>query len=203
MTIAGPALGLLHSRYSFAKERNGRLWVAFIGGFGRIAVDPKPGTPVLDLVHREGQPGLGRQARALWFGTDGRRWIATNTGLTEWVIDSNGVSRFREHSVQDKFPHEAFLSMAEDNAGNLWIGTRRSGLLRMGSSRFQTFGASEGLQLGRDQLLLEAQSGQVSVFDIGGSGVRFTARKTGDGLQLIYRLCRSRRLPRRTCTDGD
>ena len=127
---------------------------------------------------------LGRQARALWFGTDGRRWIASNTGLTEWVVDSNGVSRFRQHSVQDKFPREAFLSMAEDNAGNLWIGTRRSGLLRMGSSRFQTFGASEGLQLGRDQLLLETRSGQVSVFDLGGKrsqvycqedGRRFTA----------------------------
>src|SRR5262249_49818669 len=145
---------------------NGRLWVAFKGGFGRIAIAPKPGTPVLDFVQTE-QPGLGRVVRALWFGTDGRRWIATESGLSEWVMDSNGVSRFREHPIQDRFPREAFLSIREDIAGNLWIGTRRSGLLHMGLSRFQAFGASEGLQLGMDQLLLEARSGQISVFDIG------------------------------------
>jgi signal transduction histidine kinase/ligand-binding sensor domain-containing protein len=156
---------------SFAKESNGRLWVAFKGGFGRIAIDPTPDTPALDAVH-SGQPGLGRELRALWFGTDGRRWIATNNGLREWIIDSNGVSQFREHTIQDKFPHEAFLSIAEDIAGNLWFGTRRSGLLRMAPSHFQTFGATEGLQLGRDQLLLETQSGQVSVFDIGGKRSR-------------------------------
>jgi hypothetical protein len=59
------------------------------------------------------------------------------------------------------------ISIDEDHAGNLWIGTRRSGLLRIGSSRFQTFAATEGLRLGRDQILLEAHSGQVSVFDVG------------------------------------
>lgn len=167
---------------SFAYDRNGRLWVAFNGGFGRIAMVPKPGAPVLDFVQTD-RPGLGR-VRALWFGTDGRRWIASETGLREWVIDSNGVSRFREHTVQDKFPREVFLSIGEDMAGNLWVGTRRSGLLRMGSSRLQTFGSSEGLQLGPDQLLLEVRSGQVAVFDVGGKrnqlyrqagGSRFTA----------------------------
>jgi len=65
---------------SFAEERNGRLWVAFHGGFGRIAIGPKPGTPVLDVVQTD-QAGLGREVRAIWFGTDGRRWIATNTRL--------------------------------------------------------------------------------------------------------------------------
>ncbi|MGH3452269.1 MAG: ligand-binding sensor domain-containing protein [Haloechinothrix sp.] len=134
---------------SFADERNGRLWVAFNSGFGRIAIDPKPGAPVLDFVQTD-QLGLGR-VRALWFGADGRRWIATETGLKEWVIDSNDASWFREHTIQDQFPQEAFLSIREDTAGNLWIGTRRSGLVRMGSSRFQTFGATEGLRLGGDQ----------------------------------------------------
>ncbi len=168
---------------SFAEERNGRLWVAFHSGFGRIAVDPKPRTPVLDLIHTT-QPGLGREARELWFGVDGRRWIATSMGLREWVITPNGVSRFREHTIQDKFPHEAVLCIREDIASNLWIGTRRSGLVRVGSSRFQTFGGTDGLQLGLDQLLIEEQSGQVSVFDVGGKrnqiyrqegGQRFTA----------------------------
>ena len=125
---------------------------------------------MLDLVQK--QPGLGRAVRALWFGTDGRRWITTESGLKEWVVDSNGVSRFREHTVQDRFPREAFLSIREDIAGNLWVGTRRSGLLQVGFPRFQTFGASEGLRLGLDQLLLESKSGQVSVLDTGGKRIQ-------------------------------
>ena len=151
---------------SFAQEGNGRLWVAFTNGIGRIAIDLKPGTPVLDFAQID-QSGLGR-VRALWFGTDGRRWIATESGLKEWVTDSNGVSRFREHAIRDKLTREAFLSIAEDIAGNVWVGTRRSGLLHVGSSRFETFGPIEGLQLGQDQVLLETRSGQVSVLDSGG-----------------------------------
>ena len=81
--------------------------------------------------------------------------------------------------MQDNFPRGAVLSMGEDIAGNLWIGTRRSGLLRMGSSRFQTFGATEGLQLGQDQLLLEAQSGQVSAFDVGGERTQVYRQEGG------------------------
>ena len=74
---------------SFAHERNGRLWVAFTNGIGRIVTEPKPGTPVLDFAQID-QSGLGR-VRALWFGADGRRWIATESGLKEWVRgqDSN------------------------------------------------------------------------------------------------------------------
>jgi signal transduction histidine kinase/ligand-binding sensor domain-containing protein len=151
--------------HSFAREGNGRLWVAFKGGFGRLATFPNPGTSVLDFALKD-QPGLGREVRALWFGTDGRRWIATESGLKEWVNDPNGGSHFLEHTIQDRFPREAFLSIQEDNAGNLWVGTRRSGLVHLGSSRFQTFGASEGLRLGLDQRLLDAKSGQVFVFDV-------------------------------------
>lgn len=150
---------------SFAQEANGRLWVAFKGGFGRIATHPKPGRPVLDLVQTELR-GLARAVRALWFGSDGRRWVATESGLFEWERDSRGVSHFRLFSVKDTFPREAFLCFGEDTAGNLWIGTRRSGIVQAGSSGFQTFGPDEGLHFGLDQLLLETRSGQLSVVDL-------------------------------------
>lgn len=175
---------------SFAEERNGRLWVAFTNGIGRIAIDPKPGTPVLDFVQTD-QPELGR-VRALWFGADGRRWIATNTGLKEWIMDSNRGSRFRDHTIQERFPHEAVLSIGEDHVGSLWIGTRRSGLAHIGASRFQSFGANEGLQLGRDQLLLEVRRGQVHIFDIGGKRNQVYRQEGGGGSLLFCPPCRIR-----------
>jgi signal transduction histidine kinase/ligand-binding sensor domain-containing protein len=179
-----PRVGIQLSTFvsSFSKERNGRLWAVFKGGFGRIAIDPKPGTRVLELVQTD-PSAFHYDLRALWFGTNGRRWIASNAGLTEWIVDSEHVSRFRELAIQSKFPREAVLSIAEDNTGNLWVGTRRSGLLRMGSSQFLTFGASEGLQLGRDQMLLELQSGQISVFDVGGK--RSQLYRQTDGQRFV------------------
>ncbi len=152
---------------SFARDKEGRLWAVFTGGFGRIAIDPAPGTTAFDLVRIDHQT-LGRELRGLWFGSDGRRWVATNIGLKEWLYNSGGAPEFVEHTIQDRFPREAVISLGEDVTGDLWVGTRRSGLIRLGASRFQSYGAHEGLQLGRDQILLESQSGEVVIFDVGG-----------------------------------
>jgi ligand-binding sensor domain-containing protein len=168
---------------SFSGDRNGRLWIAFKGGFGRISSDPEPGASVLDFVQRE-QPGLSHEDRALWFGSDGRRWVATESAFCEWITGPDGVSSFREHNIQEGLPREAFLSVHEDALGNLWVGTRRSGLVQVGPSRFHTIDVDEGLRFGLDQLLLQTKSGQVYVFDSGhktaqlyrwDGGRRFTA----------------------------
>jgi ligand-binding sensor domain-containing protein/signal transduction histidine kinase len=152
---------------SFAKDEDGRLWIGFKGGFGRIAIDPAPDTPVLDLVRTDDQGRLGREVRALWFARDGRRWVGTDNGLREWLADAKGGAQFAEHPMPDGVPDGAVLSLSEDIAGNLWIGTRRNGVLRAAGSEFLMFGASDGLHLGRDQTLILTRSGEAALFDIG------------------------------------
>ena len=150
-----------------AKDRDGRVWVVFKGGFGRIAMEPEQGSPVLDPAFTYETGLLGQGVGAIWFGMDGRRWIGTDIGLKEWITDANGVSRFHEHTMQDGLPGGAVLSIGEDAAGNLWIGTRRSGLLGTAWPAFHVFGASDGLTLRGDQALLPTQSGEVAIFDVG------------------------------------
>jgi ligand-binding sensor domain-containing protein/signal transduction histidine kinase len=152
---------------SFAKDGSGRLWVGFKGGFGRIAIDPAPDAQVLDLVRTDNHGRLGREVRALWFARDGRRWIGTDNGLREWLVDAKGVSQFAEHPLPGGVPDGTVLSLGEDIAGNLWIGTRRNGVLRAASSEFLMFGTSDGLKLGRDQTLIQTRSGEAALFDIG------------------------------------
>jgi len=152
---------------SFAKDGDGRLWIGFKGGFGRIAIDPAPDIPVLDLVRTDNHGRLGREVRALWFARDGRRWIGTDSGLREWLVDAKGGAQFAEHPMPYGVPDGAVLSLSEDIAGNLWIGTRRNGVLRAAASEFLMFGASDGLQLGRDQTLIQTRSGEAALFDIG------------------------------------
>ncbi|HEU4893509.1 MAG TPA: two-component regulator propeller domain-containing protein [Vicinamibacterales bacterium] len=151
---------------SLTTDREGRLWAGFTGGFGRIASDPGPAAPIFDLVRSDDTGRLGRQVRALWFGRDGRRWIGTDVGLREWLADAKGVSQFVEHPT-DGVPDGVVLSLCEDAAGNLWIGTRRNGLVRAAPSEFFMFGPADGLRLGRDQTLIPTQSGDVALFDIG------------------------------------
>ena len=160
---------------SFAKDRHGRVWVGFKGGFGRLATQPTPGM-VMDRICTDATGALGQEVRTIWFGRDGRRWIGTDIGLKEWIVDSNGTSRFHDHSMQVGLPDQV-LSIAEDVAGNLWIGTRRNGLLRAAWSPFEMFGAADGLTLGRDQAVLETQAGQISIFDVGDRRNRVYSRE--------------------------
>jgi ligand-binding sensor domain-containing protein/signal transduction histidine kinase len=156
-----------HFVAAFAHDREGRLWAGFKSGFGRLALAPVDNEPVLDRRWIDKTHARGQEIRTIWFGSDGRRWIGTDIGLSEWFLDANGVPTFPHETAPSRLPKEAVLSLAEDPAGHLWVGTRRSGLLRAGRTPFQTFGAEEGLDLGRDQAVFETRSGRIAVFDIG------------------------------------
>lgn len=152
---------------SFARDREGATWVGFRGGFGRLALEPAARGPVLDRIWTDRTGALGQEVRAIWFASDSRRWIGTDVGLREWLVDASGASRFRDEPIQRGMASQAVNAIAEDAAGNLWIGTRRNGLLRVEQSPFRNFGVTDGLHLGRDQTVLETKAGRIAVFDVG------------------------------------
>lgn len=142
-------------------NEKGRLWVGFRGGFGRIAEDwARLGTP-FDFVKTELNGLQGPDVRVIRFGTNGSNWLGTDGGLVGWTSDS-----FRAYTSQDGLPVEQIRSLAEDSGGNLWIGTRRRGLWRVSRSPFETFGPAQGLQLSKEQLLIETRSGQICILDL-------------------------------------
>ena len=152
---------------TFASDREGGLWAGFRGGFGRLRAEPAPGVSAWDRASTAATGVPGQEVRAIWFASDGRRWIGTDVGLNEWTIEPDGTLKVRAPAPQEDFPSETVLSIGEDAAGNLWIGSRRSGLFRTSASRFEVFGASDGLTLGRNQTVLQMQSGEIAVFDVG------------------------------------
>jgi ligand-binding sensor domain-containing protein/signal transduction histidine kinase len=161
---------------SFASDPEGRLWVGFRGGFGRLRAEVAPGASVWDRVSTAATGVPGQEVRVIWFASDGRRWIGTDVGLREWTIEPGGTLRVRADAPQEGFPSETVLSIGEDAAGNLWIGSRRSGLFRTAASRFEVFGASDGLAFGRNQTVLQLQSGEIAVFDVGSDRNRIFSR---------------------------
>jgi ligand-binding sensor domain-containing protein/signal transduction histidine kinase len=169
---------------SITVDQQGRLWVAFRSGFGRVAQEPERKKRLLDVMIAS-PAALGARVRGLWFDRDGRQWIATDAGLHEWSLDAFGRSSFRTPSAAEGLGSEAITALREGLDGSLWVGTRRSGLVNLAESLFETFTGEDGLRLTLDQVLLESPSGQMTVVDIGPSERRVFVHERGRSFRAV------------------
>ncbi len=144
------------------EDPGGGLWICTrLSGFGRMAgtignrlvLDPKFGL-------RDGLPD--RDVRTLWFGSDGRRWAGTSSGLVDW----SSASRLQILTAKDGLSDDSIYALMEDPAQNLWIGTRRGGVMRMGLPDWKTFGRADGLSLGHDEMIMNTRAGEVCIADL-------------------------------------
>jgi ligand-binding sensor domain-containing protein/signal transduction histidine kinase len=88
---------------------------------------------------------------------DGGLWFATENGLVR--VNDAGVHRFGEEAGLG-FPIRA---VAEDRAGNLWLGGRGSGLSRLELGGLVTYTEHEGLGARRVVSILEDRAGGLCV----------------------------------------
>ena len=56
---------------------------------------------------------------------NGNIWFATNNGISRWDRENNKWDTFLHNKLDDA---QAFLSLCEDNDGNIWAGTYSSGI---------------------------------------------------------------------------
>ena len=152
--------------FALARDPHGRLWAGFRGGFGRLSQNPQPNQPILDLARTAASDNGFIDARAMLIGPDSSFRIATESGLVEWVDYAASGCRFRRYTVAEGFKEEETHDLAMDSSGNLWIGTRRSGITCIGRTDFKTYARSEGLTPGDNPTLVETHDGNVCVFDI-------------------------------------
>ncbi len=116
-----------HIRSLYA-DRAGRLWIGTRRGLARWQDGKFRSWSTLD-----GLPSdlIG----ALCESRDGALWIGTR----------NGLSRFHNERFTNYETRDTVLSLHEDNAGNLWIGTLGSGLRRFRDGRFAAYTMKDGL----------------------------------------------------------
>ncbi|PYQ63081.1 MAG: hypothetical protein DMF53_11300 [Acidobacteria bacterium] len=77
---------------------------------------------------------------------DGRIWLATTAGLS--VLDG---SRLRTYTRRNGLLADELVALAEDRDGDLWVGTRSHGLMRLARDGFLTYaaaGETEGPDVG-------------------------------------------------------
>ena len=89
----------------------------------------------------------GEQAIALYRDVHGHLWVGTTKHVVELVLQKAAATRNPSEEfdevVKSTVP-DAISTMIGDNAGNLWIGTRRAGLWRL-SPEGRKLGASSGI----------------------------------------------------------
>jgi ligand-binding sensor domain-containing protein/signal transduction histidine kinase len=143
-------------------DRDGRVWIT--NGFGIIVYAPKEGdTDARSLAERAGQPltpGMPLHlpapghaiaitvpepspivhARTPYPGRDGVMWIPCYYGL---IRIANGRIDFFD--TNDGLPPLEITAVCEDPAGDIWIGTRGAGALRLARSGALTYNRAHGM----------------------------------------------------------
>ncbi|HSS47608.1 MAG TPA: two-component regulator propeller domain-containing protein [Thermoanaerobaculia bacterium] len=108
---------------------------------GRCSTSPwsLPETPgeVCRFDSRSGFAGVRRSGDMLQT-RDGRTWMTTTAGLS--VFDGQGL---RTYTRRNGLLPDDLTGLAEDRDGNLWVGTRSHGLMRLAHNGFVTYGVAE------------------------------------------------------------
>ena len=139
--------GLPNNRVaSLFVDREGSVWVGTNAGLMRFADTP--------FITIDSHHGLSDDyVRALLQSSDGGIYIGSSRGMDRWIGDE----------VQN-FPgleSDSVLSLAETRAGDIWIGTYSTGLLRWRDGRVQERLAPEqGLPSNQVRAILESRDGQ-------------------------------------------
>jgi ligand-binding sensor domain-containing protein/signal transduction histidine kinase len=106
---------------------------------------------------------------ALYRTADRRLWFGTYNGLV--VYDGQ---QFKTYTTAQGLSDNQIQTMVEDNAGNLWMGTRNSGAMRLALNGLVTFNQADGLNHTEIHNLIATPAGEVFAADATFSINRFS-----------------------------
>jgi signal transduction histidine kinase/ligand-binding sensor domain-containing protein len=132
-------------------------------------------------------------ALALFEDRAGRIWIGSHAGPISWQLRGapggapENAGEFQLHRLDEHRSGFEIRSMAEDQAGNLWVGTVAEGLFCLRSNRVDRYRAAEGLANPDARSLCCDSRGVVWIGTLGGGLFRLANGKmqgltTADGL---------------------
>jgi len=145
------------------EDRNGNIWVGTrYKGVYRYDVKSLPTSPSRSATAEQGRPdGFAKifqngrfdsytvlsiiqdKSGNIWFGTEAGEESKRETEGGVWRYDGEtlptGQAGFQNISKKDDLSHPAVWSILGDKSGNLWIGTRNTGLCRYDGKTFTSF----------------------------------------------------------------
>src|SRR5215510_1619083 len=147
------------------EDRRGNLWVGDrYGGLFLMVANPGLSRPVVARQYAI-KDGLGCvRMGALYEATDGRIWIGADCGLAELLPDGAGSDRRVSMALSGKeLTDPRVWSLAEDNHGNLWVGTA-NGAVKVARGGFTTYTEADGLGSRAVCSMMEIRPGELCVY---------------------------------------
>ncbi|MBX7221468.1 MAG: hypothetical protein K1Y36_16075 [Blastocatellia bacterium] len=136
--LLGPGKTYLAS--ALYKDRNGKLWVGYQEGI--LVLDPAQNAPVAP-VFALGPTGKtdSNEFRDIVQSFDGHLWVASINGLLEF----EGTTLLRTYTTENGLSDNVVFSVAQDTAGNIWLGTNAGGAQKISRNGFRTLKQVDGL----------------------------------------------------------
>jgi signal transduction histidine kinase/ligand-binding sensor domain-containing protein len=164
-------------------DQSGVLWIGMRGA-GLASFD---GSEFKAVTTADGLPG--KDVTALHEGADGSLLIGTRDGNVVRLdrdedTGENSLVRITSTSAPIRY-------VLEDNLGSLWIGTDRTGLVRLNDDRQESLSTGEGLPSDNIHSLMQDREGTLWIGTDGGGLVRLQNGKfnpwgTAEGLSEDY-----------------
>jgi signal transduction histidine kinase/ligand-binding sensor domain-containing protein/ActR/RegA family two-component response regulator len=164
-----------NSVQAMLQTRDGYIWLGTEEGLVRFDGEK------FEVFNPGNTPELpGKDVKSLFEASDGSLWIGFAAGLAR-LTDR----RFTNYPLAAGLPHQ-LLWVTGDRAGNIWVGTDGSGLLRIANGRSTVFTSRNGLPDNFVRAVLAVGDGSLWIGTGGGltrmTGDRFVTYTTRDGL---------------------
>jgi len=161
---------------SLLEDNSGRVWVGTTLGLCKLLPEPDVRKTAVDLVYSE-QDGLPGKIVTSLFQFNTRLWVGTDGGLSESVFsDPEDHHLFRSYTTAQGLSDKLITTLAEDKAGNLWIGTESGGAMKLTRNGFTTYAEGDGLNGTRIASIFENDDGELFVIANKGFIQRFDGR---------------------------
>ena len=131
------------------RDRAGRLWAASVSGLIELRPDEAAARLRRGAAYAREDGLPDSSVQALVETADGRLLLATDAGAA--IVERAGEPGARVTAIDraDGLPPGIQASVAEDSAGNLWVGSAGAGLARIAPRGLSTYDAADGLALER------------------------------------------------------
>jgi signal transduction histidine kinase/ligand-binding sensor domain-containing protein len=138
------------------QDRAGRLWVNSASDLKVYSFNNHRLEILSSYSQKDGLPASALHFRVKQT-SDGRIFVGFEYGFSEFLPDAKaGEPKFHIYAL------ERVTSMAEDGAGNLWIGTETKGAWKLARTGFSIFGEQDGISSTEEIMSVFAdQNGEV------------------------------------------
>lgn len=169
------------------KDRDGTVWLGTASGLVHLARGVGPNNSIVSRTYTTKDGLQGESIYSILRTSIGRFWVATTRGLSEFSslpLPDGGY--FLNYSREQGLSDSGISSLAEDQDGNLWLGTESGGAMKLTRHGFISYSETDGLESGRIAAMGEDRNGEFYAIT-GSPGVPsyYVNRHNGKGFQKI------------------